>query len=518
MEIVENLLALGEEHVEPVYVEADDISALPMDIDEEARVGLPEINIVNQPAQLAAAADVQAIEIDRDAAGNVPVVNIVQQPAQPAVVANVVEVLHLSTYGHRNNPCPVFLADPKKREHKTIFSLLYAEGQRFLSADSSNVRYWGKNPSHHQIVIQPQQEPRNQFYLSKDPDDVKYPGTWVSAIVKTGDNQFYPLHIITKSTLGAVKTVVRYPNKIMNLFPAANFPNCWPQGLGKECLIICADTPEQKRQLMKDYETFVTTVVSGEGELIANQKIPNFRVYCKGQLSKLMTVQNSAQRTMSKFLIPDLRPFTAKQTQLLQIEIREVEARQDQLALQDFKTVCNLYFSPEPLSHELALTHFSLTQLRNFSGVLTQSRNRMIDLKAKLYRQYQGPQMQDLQLQSFDRIISKSIYDRTKIITKLDNLAMKYIEYSTQLSNLFKLAPSPNIEDVEQIIYGKIQDLMLTNHYDNVGFQEKFSSGRALISWMLTHKISIPADNLASLADTIAEHMPRPEAAAIRAF
>jgi len=67
---------------------------------------------------------------------------------------------------------------------------------------------------------------------------------------------------------------------------------------------------------------------------------------------------------------------------------------------------------------------------------------------------------------------------------------MKYIEYSTQLSNLFKLAPSPNIEDVEQIIYGKIQDLMLTNNYDNAGFQEKFSSGRALISWMLTQSTS----------------------------
>jgi hypothetical protein len=515
---VDNLLALGEEHDEPANREANDNLVLPMDIDDGAGYNLPEINIVHQQVLPQAAADVHPIDIDRYAVANSPVVDIVQQQAQPAVVANVGEVLHFSTYAERNNPCPAFLEHPQKRGHKTIFTLLYTQGQRFLCADVNNERYWGKNPSHHQIVIQPQHEPRSQFYLSMGPADVKYPGTWVSAIVKTNDNQFYPLHIITKNTLGAVKTVVRYPNSIRDLFPAAQFPNCWPHGLAKECLIICADTPEQKRQLMKDYETFVTTVVSTKGELIANKEIPNFIVYCKGELSKLMTVQNSTQQTMAKFIIPDLRPFTAKQTQLLQIEIREVAARRGEIALQAFETVCSQFYSPAPLSHEIALTHFSLTQLRNFSGVLTQSRNRMIDLKAKLYAQYKGPQMKVPQLQNFDRAISNSIYDRSNIITKLENLAMRYIEYSTQLSNLFKLAPAPSIEDIEPIIYRKIQDLILTNNYDNVGFQERFSSGRALISWMLTREIRIPADNIESLADAIAEQMPRPEAEAIRVF
>lgn len=472
MEDAENLLALAEDVVEP------------------------EQN--NQPPQRQA-------EV-------VPV--LVPVPVNPAVVS------HFSTYQNSDIECPRFLSAAGNNAHKIIIEQLHANnGARFLSLNSRGGRCWNNYPSHEITFIQPKTDPHDQIYFPSSSKDIVYKGTWVSAVVREVTGEIYPLHIITKNTLGAVKYLMGYPAKIAKLFQHEEFITAWPRDMGKECLVICVDNVDQRRSLVRDYEQ----LVMNEGQN-AMQKVPNIRVYYRGELSELMTVEGCRQRNIfAVFAVakPNLLPYHEKKQSLLNIEEVEVKARQGALSLDDFNDVCQRFLNPAPVSHELALTHFSLTQVQEFCGVLIQSRERMINLKGKLYAQYKGPQIHDAEFQRFVTEINGTIAVRTGIISKLTALIGEYLEFSRRLSYLLKLAPVPtiaNIQSVEENIYAEIRSLLEQSNVDAETIQSQFSTGKALCTWLLTKKINIPLNNPAELIHEMLEHFPRPENQMVRVF
>jgi hypothetical protein len=402
---------------------------------------------------------------------------------------------YLLSYENRDRDCPKFLDSPQNREHRDIFEKLYVQGARFLSKSATNGRYWGQYPSHEKTFFQPMEEPSRQIYFPLSPKDISYTGTWVSAVVKDADETVYPLHIITKGTLGAAENLIGYPARINKIFQGPEFNNSWPEGLGKECIIVCVDTKAQRDRLFQDYESLVLTKAEQ-----AQKTVPNIRVYCREgrSLSEIKKVESCKQRSLLNMMQPNqapmkpnLTPYVKQWQKLLLIEQHEINIRQGQVRKADFEQACQQFFSPAPLSHELAMTHFSLTGLRLFSGILFQSRKRIIDLKGKLVAQFRGQQMRDEKLQEVLKQIDQSILTRTQAIEKLQNLANEYIAISQRLATMFRLDPMASIDKIEEEIYDAIQSRMNYPGIEESNFQNQFPSGKTLIAWLLTQNIAV---------------------------
>lgn len=411
---------------------------------------------------------------------------------------------YLNSYPDRDIECPAFLNDPKYRQHKDIFEQLNRMGARFLCKNPQGIRSWGRYPTHEKTFFQPMSNPVHQIYFPSSPKDIVYHGTWVSVVNKEPNGKIYPLHIITKNTLGAVNNLLAYSKRIRKIFAKEEFPTHWPHGLEKECVIVIVDNPEQEQKIFSDFEA----LVNREGRY-ALATVPNLRVYCKGILSDLKTATNCIQRNLINMVRPNLLPYAERLQVLIMLEVREINARKGRLTRKTFNGVCAQFFGPAPLSHELALTHFSLTELRNFYGVLTQSRIRMIELKGRLVSHYKGAQMEDPTLTEFLAEMDNLIRFRTQTINKLAALDQSYVQYSERLSALFQLGQNLSTVEIENLIYQRVQEEILISDVPILGIDTHFATGKELIAWLLTHQIPVPEHNAQELITSIVERLPQ---------
>lgn len=410
----------------------------------------------------------------------------------------------LYSYPHQDVACPPFLNQPVKRQHKNIFEILHRQGKRFLALNSQGGRYWGSYPSQQETFFQANIARHAQIFLPPVSKKTVYSGTWVSAVVKDQDDSVYPLHIITKNTLGAVKCLMTYPRRIQNIFSGEDFSTHWPHGLGRECVVVIVDTADQQHHIFRDYEA----LVNAEGRN-ALTTVPNLRVYYKGALSELITVADCRQGNLLNMMKPNIIPYAERKQILMNIERQAIKLGRGQVSKAAFKDACLEFFSPAHLSHELALAHFSLTQLRQFYGVLSQSRDRLIELKCAIVSRYKGIQMGDPDLKQFLVGMDKSIQDRTRTIRKLRELDWQYTHYAKRLVRLFELAPNLSIEQIEEQIYHRVQEEIHRRGEEGLNFEAEFTSGKALVARLLTRRVPTPMNNPQLVIDAIVEQLPR---------
>ena len=126
--------------------------------------------------------------------------------------------------------------------------------------------------------------------------------------------------------------------------------------------------------------------------------------------------------------------------------------------------------------------------------------------------------MRDADVQQFMGLMNSSIAERTRIVTQLNVLIEQYLAYSRCLSDLFNLGAHPDIQQVEGAIYGNIQNLLRDRGVEETIIQAQFPSGKAIITWMLTKKITVPAQHSATLIDEMLEHLPRSELQSLRVY
>lgn len=428
-------------------------------------------------------------------------------PLQQAAVA---ERLHLSVYENRDYPCAEFLTRPINTKKKTLFEILYKEGTRFLCADNRGHRYWGIYPSHEEIVIQGMLKPYNQFYLYRLPTDSRYYPTWVSAVVKDKNGEFWPLHIVSKSYLGSVKNMISYPRKIITQFPADKFLRQWPEGLGKQCLIITVDSDKQKRDLIAEFENFVLQLGHECDDLL-----PSFRIFCNGTLSEVIIARSYRQQSIVNFVEPQPEPnvylYAKRRLEILKLENELLNnCVKGGLSQHDFNRACNLFIGPAILSNEVALAYFTLSQIIRYTGVRIESRKRLIDLRGKICAKYQGTAaFNDERVTTLLQMMDQSILVRTHSINKLNDLRI----YLLRLCSIFGV--DHNDAKMEYFVFNRLAAVMKSRGRENIELQDTFQSGSQLIVWMLKKNINLAVGqgdisrNItpAELVDQIEEHI-----------
>ncbi len=413
---------------------------------------------------------------------------LVVAPA-PVQQAPVAERLHLSVYENRDYPCAEFLTRPINTKKKILLELLYKEGARFLCADNRGQRYWGIYPSHEEIVIQGMLNPYNQFYLYRLLTDHRYYPTWVSAVVKDRNGEFSPVHIVSKSSLGSVKNMISYPTKIMKQFSSDKFVRRWPDGLGKQCLIITVDSEQQKRHLIAEYESFVAKLGAETDDLL-----PSFRIFYNGTLSEVINARRVRQQSILDFVEvqpePNVYPYVKRRLELLNLEKELLNnCVKGGLSQHDFNRACDLFISPAILSHEVALAYFTLSQIIKYTGVRIGSRQRLIDLKGKIYAKYANtPAFNDQRVTTLLQMMDQSILARTNSINKLIDLRI----YVLRLCSIFSV--DHNDAKMEYFVFNRLAAVMKSRGHENIQLQETFQSCSQLIVWMLKKNINLTVE------------------------
>lgn len=459
-------------------------------------------------------------------------------PVQLAVVAQPAPpVNYLTQLNTLNYDCPGFLNRGDQRDNKRVFEILHEQGGHFLCKRGINNRHWSQYPNHQRVHIQPRDDVTKQIQFPLSPKDITFHGTYVSAIMRDRHGAFYPVHLITKNTLGATNNIIGYPKKIRTLFNGN-----WASGLGRECLIIKVDKESQKRTIIRDYEG----LVNQHGNR-ANHTLPNIRVFYKSQinqrhyLTKMFTPENCGQQNLLTYGF-QVAPNQAAQNQVAPNMVVYAQAlRASQRAEIDslkvlypaamgtiqFRQACAPFFQPNLLTCEMALAQFTINEAEQFSQLIVQSRNTFIDLKGRVFGNYKGADFRHQNVQLFVQHIDLVIRTRTQIIETLRTMTQNYRNYLQVLTGLLNCTYQPNnISAMENVIYAELNNIIYHTR-PNINLKDHFQSGRALISWMVTSGIEVnrPYQNgyeqdrcRGQVAMDICENLPAPAPMLIPGF